>query len=516
MAGRTPGRIEFDVVVVGGGGSGLAAAIEAASLGRRVVLLEKGEHLGGTTGRSVGSISATSTPHQRRKGILDCPEDHLADLYRFNAKLGVPDREDFSRLLVENVPETMRWLMEMGVAFFGPMNELPHRKPRMHNVLPNSRAYIFHLGRRARRLGVDIRVSATAREILMQDGRAVGVLCDTPGGTVEFRAQGGIVLASGDYSASAEMKAEQISAAVAAFPAVNPTNTGDGHRMAMAVGARIVNGHLYHAGIRFPAPPPSWITALPPHRPFTWAMNAALEYLPGRLLRPILMRFLTTVLVPSPNMFRAGALAVNKRGERFADERSPFDEALAGQPDQSAYILLDASHVARFTGWPNYVSTVPGFAYASVEDYRRNRKDICFEADSLRALGDRTGIPPAALERTVAAYNAGEAEGGPARGDRPAFGPGPFLAMGPVRTHVNFIDGGLAVDGQFRVLGRQDAPIPGLYAAGLTGLGGVLLEGHGHHLGWVFTSGRFAGRNAAFEVVTADLPEAAGAAPPAH
>ena len=158
-------RMAFDVVVVGGGGSGLAAAIEAASLGRRVVLLEKGERLGGTTGRSVGSISATNTPHQRRKGILDRPEDHLEDLYRFNAKLGVPDREDFSRLLVENVPDTMRWLMDMGVTFYGPMNELPHRKPRMHNVLPNSRAYIFHLARRARRLGVDIRLSAAARQI---------------------------------------------------------------------------------------------------------------------------------------------------------------------------------------------------------------------------------------------------------------------------------------------------------------------------------------------------------------
>ena len=53
-------------------------------------------------------------------------------------------------------------------------------------------------------------------------------------------------------------------------------------------------------------------------------------------------------------------------------------------------------------------------------------------------------------------------------------------------------------------------------AAGFTGMGGALLEGHGHHLGWAFTSGRFAGRYAASEVVSADIPEAADAKPAVH
>ena len=74
---------DYDVVVVGGGGAGLAAASMAASLGRRVALLEKNEALGGTTAYSVGSVSATSTPHQLRVGILDSPEDHWRDLQLF-------------------------------------------------------------------------------------------------------------------------------------------------------------------------------------------------------------------------------------------------------------------------------------------------------------------------------------------------------------------------------------------------------------------------------------------------
>jgi fumarate reductase flavoprotein subunit len=55
-------------------------------------------------------------------------------------------------------------------------------------------------------------------------------------------------------------------------------------------------------------------------------------------------------------------------------------------------------------------------------------------------------------------------------------------------------EGGLAVDSEHRVLGTDDAPIPGLFAAGSTGQGGLLLKGHGHHLAWAFVSGRRAGR----------------------
>ena len=55
-------------------------------------------------------------------------------------------------------------------------------------------------------------------------------------------------------------------------------------------------------------------------------------------------------------------------------------------------------------------------------------------------------------------------------------------------------EGGLAVDLEHRVLGPDDEPIPGLYAAGATGQGGLLLKGHGHHLAWAFTSGRRVGR----------------------
>ena len=502
--------VEADVVVVGGGGSGLASAIEAASFGRRVVLLEKHSRLGGTTGRSIGSVTATNTPHQIRKGILDSPDHHLEDLNLFNAALGAPDNDALKRILVDNAPETFRWLMAMGIEFYGPMVELPHRKPRMHNVLPNSGAYIYHLERKARSLGVEIHTSARVTRLLTEGRRVVGVACETANGAQAFRARGGVVLACGDYSASVPFREKFISPEMAAVQPINPTNTGDGHEMVLGLGGRVINGHLSLSGIRFQPPPSSWVAKVPPYRIITRFMNLALERLPGWLLRPFIMSFLTTVLVPSPKLFRNGAVLVNKNGERFADELESLAGPLSRQPEQSAYILLDGDLVEKFSAWPNYVSTAPGVAYAFLPDYRRSRRDVYHEATTLTELANKIGVPAAVLETTIQSLDA-EAQSASSKANRTYanFTRGPYIALGPVRYFINFTDGGVAVNNRLQVLGAGDAPIAGLYAAGLIGMGGVLLEGHGHHLGWAFTSGRLAGRNAAHDVVSADLPEAA-------
>ena len=68
-------------------------------------------------------------------------------------------------------------------------------------------------------------------------------------------------------------------------------------------------------------------------------------------------------------------------------------------------------------------------------------------------------------------------------------------------------DGGLAVSDDLQVLGEGDKPIPGLYAAGSVGQGGLILKGHGHHIGWAFTSGRLVGRIAAAEAASQTVVE---------
>ena len=128
-----------DVIVVGGGGTGVAAAIGARSRSVNVVLLEKNATLGGTTARSIGSISATQTSDQKRLGIVDNPDAHFEDMGQFSKHhADRPDNDDLARILCEHVPESVRLLEEWGAVFLGPMDEPPHRKPRMHQIMPNS------------------------------------------------------------------------------------------------------------------------------------------------------------------------------------------------------------------------------------------------------------------------------------------------------------------------------------------------------------------------------------------
>jgi len=482
----------FDVVVVGGGGSGLAAAIEARATGRTVVLLEKNPELGGSTAWSIGSVTASQTPHQARKGIADNPADHWRDMAGFNGELDARDNAALRRVLVDEMPETFRWLLKHGVRFYGPMPEPPHTKPRMHNVLPNSRAFITHLTRAARRAGVTIVCGARATALVEEQGRVTAIDCATADGLRRFRARGGIVLAAGDFTSDPELKARFMGPQEAKIDGVNVTATGDGQKLAVALGARIINGDLaLGPELRFVPPPGrNILLSLPPWRLLANLMAWSLEYMPSALLRPFVMSFVTTALAPAPDLFAEGAILINKRGERFTDERDNPAYALPDQPDKVGYILFDQRMTALFSGWPHFISTAPGVAYAYVDDYRRNRADIFTAGATLDQLASKLAIPAGVLTATVNAHNANA-------GNRRSIGGGPYVALGPLRAVFVHAEGGLAVDQEHRVLGADDEPIAGLYAAGSTGQGGLLLKGHGHHLGWAFASGRRAGRNAA-------------------
>lgn len=473
-----------DVIVVGGGGAALAAAIEARAQGASVLLLEKNPKLGGSTAWSIGSVTSTGTPHQRARGIVDSPADHWADMPGFAGDLDARDNAALRRVLCDHIPDTFQWLLDSGVRFMGPMPEPPHRQPRMHNVLPNSRAFIYHLERRARRAGVEIRTGVRVTALTRNGGRIDGVQADGPQGPLRFQARGGVVLAAGDFTNSPELKQRFMGEQEAKVEGVNPTATGDGQRMAEAVGARIVNGDLaLGPEIRFIAPATeTLVRRLPPWRWLAACMQWSMDHVPAWLLRPVMMKFLTTALAPSPALFEAGAALVNQRGERFGDECDRPAWRLPDQPGKVGFILLDRALAQRFSAWPDFISTAPGIAYAYVDDYRRNRRDVCTSAPTLDALATTLGMDAAALRRSA---------------NERGLGGGPFLALGPVRPVFVHSEGGVMVDSRHRVLGPGDQPIAGLYAAGSTGQGGLLLKGHGHHLAWAFVSGRRAGAEAA-------------------
>jgi succinate dehydrogenase/fumarate reductase flavoprotein subunit len=283
---------------------------------------------------------------------------------------------------------------------------------------------------------------------------------------------------------------------VAELEAVNVTATGDGHRMALEAGAAVVNGDIVRGPImRFVPPPHDRIMLkLPPWRWLARTMRWAMDHLPKAWLRPFAMSFLTTALGPSPELFKNGAILVNRNGTRFTDELAAPAHAVPRQPERQTFILFDSKLAERFTAWPYYVSTAPGIAYAYLADYRRNRADIYHESATLEGLARSMGVPPEALARGISEYN------GSGRGERAAIAAAPYYALGPVKSYVVFTDGGLKVTERLEVTREDGTVIPGLYAAGSTGQGGLLLEGHGHHLGWAFISGRIAGRNSALNV----------------
>lgn len=481
-----------DVLVVGGGGAGLAAAIEAAAGGARVLVLEKNDRPGGTTALSVGSITATGTPHQLRHGIADTPDEHAADMAKINARRAARDNPELRRLLVENVPQTFRWLMDLGVDFIGPLPEPPHRHSRMHCVVPTAQAYIARLQARARALGVEIRCGFRAARLLEEGGRVIGVEGVGTEGRDERLRSAATVLATGDFSGDAALVSSHVSRDAARAMPVNRSNTGDGHHMALALGARILNGQVALMSIRFlPPRRPPLVQRMPPYRFLARAMRIAYDRLPQAIVRPFVMSFITSVLQPARAIYEAGAILVNRAGRRFGDETGDLCAALLEQPGASAFMMFDARVAQRFSSWPHYVSTAPGTGYAYVSDYRRHRRDLWHQAPTLAALARSIGVEPEVLRETVAQYNDSDASR-----ERGLLAEPPFHALGPLNAVLVFTDGGLAVDSQLRVLGSDDEPIPGLYAAGSVGQGGTLLDGHGHHIGWAFTSGRLAGRHA--------------------
>ena len=210
----------------------------------------------------------------------------------------------------------------------------------------------------------------------------------------------------------------------------------------------------------------------------------------------MILKFTTTSMAPELSLFAKGALLVNRDGDRIDGAPGMLGLKIAQQPDKIGYVIMDSVLAQTFSAWPSFISTAPGVSYAYFDDFRKCRPDIFHKAGSLDALADRIGVDASALQQSIDAHN----------GEGQKIAVAPFYALGPAKSYVVLTDGGLAVSDDLHVLGENDAPIDGLYAAGSVGQGGLMLKGHGHHIGWAFTSGRLAGRYAAADTGTASPP----------
>jgi len=484
----------YDVLIVGGGGSGLAAAVSAAEQGLRVVVLEKQPQLGGTTGIAVGSFTANRTRFQQRAGIADALDDHAEDAARF----APPDIESrnhhaLRKFFLAHAAETLDWLSGMGLAFHGPSPEPPNRVPRMHNVVPGAKAYVAVLQARLLQLGGTILCNASVEELLQREGRVVGAVVDHQGERREHFAARGTVLAAGDYANSPELIARFKGNRFAAVEGINRHAAGDGHRLAERAGAALLNMDVtYGPELRFVPPQGRTFQQLLPTS--GWAarlMGRLLPLVPKFVVNAMIRRLLVTWQHPENALFDDGAILVNQQGRRFCDERTWPDReiAIAAQPEKQCYILLDRRLIERYGAWPHFISTAPKIAYASVSDYLRLRPDVAVRASALDDVARRRGLDAAALRCTIDEANVQRT----ARGELPLAGDD-WVLLGPAKAYFTTTEGGAAINEQFQVLDAAGRPIAGLYAVGQNGLGGQILWGHGLHIAWAMTSGRLCGQ----------------------
>ncbi|GAA2000544.1 FAD-dependent oxidoreductase [Microbacterium ulmi] len=469
---------DAEVVVVGAGAAGLAAAVSAAQRGLDVVVLERQPHIGGTTRLSVGSFTAAGSSLQRRAGILDDAAGFVEDMRRFDPGLLSGDAPHLRELYAQHSGATIDWLLGIGVTFAGPFLEPPHRTPRMHNVVPDSRAYIARLDAAARAAGVCIRREAEVTGLVVDGEGVSGVSVRVDGRQEDVRARRGVVLATGDFSASDALRAEHLTAAARGARPVNPAALGLGHRLAGEVGGELVGmEHVFGPQLRFPPPDrPGLLSRLPLWRWLCSLEAEAIARMPRGVLAAIAKQFLVAHMSPTAEFLSSGAVLVNREGVPVASGMPPAD-ALALEPGATGYILLSEAIAQRFDKAPHHISTAPGIAFAYFRDYERGRPDLVARGGSAIELGRRLGVDPDRIQRSLASSHLR----------------GSYIALGPVHSMLTVTEGAIRVDDRLRVMRPDGSAISGLHAVGGVGQGGMLLLGHGHHIGWALTSGRVVG-----------------------
>jgi len=443
-----------------------------------VVLVEKGASLGGTTAYSVGSMTAAGTSLQRAAGIEDHPDGLLEDMWDYPDPGLRGDAPALRRLYADESAATLEWLVRHGVQFTTPYHEPPHQVPRMHNVVPSSRSYIARLHAAARGAGVDLRLSTAVTELERAGTRVVGARVRGPRGEDLVQARRGVVLATGDFSGNETMRREHLPPDAAAALPVNPAADGAGHRLASSVGGAFVSmDRLFGPQLRFgPAPRPGLLDRLPMWRWLCALEGRVVRAVPPSALRPVVKSLLVTHMSPTDDLFRCGAILVDSTGSRFGSEEKPAAE-LAHRRGGRGFLVLDQRIADLFDREPHFISTAPGIAFAYFTDYRRGRPDLVHRADDTASLAAAVGADPARLEEAVASTELRA----------------PYVALGPVFSMLTVTEGAVKVDDRLRVLREDGTPVEGLHAIGAVGQGGMLLKGHGHHIGWAMTSGRVLG-----------------------
>ena len=428
-----------DIVVVGAGGSGISAAVKAETLGANVILIEKMPVIGGATALNAGTLIATGSKYQREvmKETKDSPELAYKDIFTVGKNRNDPV---LVKMVTERVGGVVDWLIyDMKIPYGPAATQYPdHSANRQLGVTGRSVNYLNLMREKFLGMGGKLMLQTRAQELIRDDaGKVVGVRAtDKDGNTVELTSKA-VILASGGYGAVKSMLPKEMSNYV--FYGLD-SETGDGYKMATAIGAGTINLDLvkmYPQGV---------------------------ETVPGHGL--------AATASSTDTMKKSGAIYVNKLGQRYVDENAALgvltDKTVA-QPDHIAYIVMDAK------AWKEYVAKsledklVPNeetlMTWTKIVN---NGRPVMAVSDNLADAAKTMGVDPEGLAKTVAHWNDMVKAGKDTDFNRKitgGLGEGPYyIVEQKVRYQTTL--GGLKADADLRILDKAGKPIPGLYGAG--------------------------------------------------
>jgi len=470
--------VETDVVVIGSGGAGLAAALTAAEAGVKVTVCEKQRSLGGSSNFFEGTF-AVESDLQRKKYITYSRDEAFKNFMEYSHWRADPR---VVRVFVDESAATIAWLQQQGVEFIDVTVLMPDTPRTYHIVKGAGEALVKTLASSAKGKGVELRLGTAVTKILKETGRITGVIVEQDGEQTVINCRA-VVIASGGYANNETWikKYTGFDLDVNMIPIGNVDKMGDGIRMAWEVGAA------------------------------EEGMGVLEMYRIGPMGPEFPMKSHLQVVGVQPDLW------VNYLGERFCDESVSFYDTSAGNvsafyKEGYTFTLLDESikqlimdrGVDRNMAQENPPGTRPvNFDKELNAALQIGSTEVC-AADSVEELAEKMGVDPAILAATVAGYNSFCEKGHDdlfakdPRYLRPLKTPR-FYAI-KCRTVLLGTLGGIKINHRMEVVDRKGKIIPGLYAGGMDA-GGMwgdsypIREGNGSSSAFAINSGRIAGKN---------------------
>lgn len=492
---------EFDVIVVGYGYAGAVAAIHAADAGARVLLVEKAATPGGISICSAGGLriakdADAAFAYLKASGGGKTPDAVLRRLAegmtRLPARLevlsdGLGATVD-SRASRANYPfegaDTFGFAYVEAIDGFDPKTEWPHVRGAEQGALLFR---VLQLNVEAR-AGITVRLSTPVQRLLTREGTVTGI--ETASGKVPANA---VILACGGFEAAPDMQAQYWPGGPA-LSAAYAGNTGDGIRMAQAVGADLWHMWHWHGCYGYRLPGGDYPFGVRVKRFPDWTPSVDGEAPEDLPVMPWIL--------------------LDRRGRRFMNEYEPYVQDTGGRAlapydaarrrpvANPAWMITDGAGLAMYPlGKPTRNDPTARYDW-SADNSAELASGLFREAVDIAALASLTGLDAADLGDALAQWNAAcdggrDVDFGRSSGSLHRLTP-PFYAA-QVEPVVSNTQGGPVHDADQRVLTPFGEPIPGLYAAGECGSAFGHLYMSGGNLAECFIGGGIAGENAARE-----------------